>query len=428
MKKTGLAVLVCIWAVILTGCGKTGGGVSLESMEKLNQNGELLSMTEISFYEQDDEKQACWNDAANHSMVKTDNGYYFAGESPNSSAMVLGHIDEEKEQCVPVCGKEGCGHRTGDCSAYFKGYEDQVWYYKGQMYAVKQEYGRATLVQISLDGTQRKDLFEVANAGVSKDTATDTRIVFGNDCVYAYDRVDIRNSKEDETSIRKRSLDGKTDEKIITTKEKNGTFDNAMCYGGNLFFTYYRKNFDNTNKKIVTESTGLYCYDSHTGKVSRILDLNISDYAIDMEKMTLYCYVMYEGLYAYDLKTGERKLLYAAEDNTQICHFSYDEKYFYLDNMLGVYNISWDFKDSQHKVILLDKEGKKLDKIINIENKTILFGDDKERLFMSGGASHKINMGNKIYTYTGPYYLEKPKLEEHFMFKPYTWSASVQEN
>lgn len=435
MKRWILALL-CLLSLTVTACnGKEadtetdaqGGAKQSLRIEDINESGKLLPLTEIKFYGQEEE-QTYWNSYVPHSMAKGKQGYYFASFGMGNNGLnsdqvlLLGHVSEDGTRCIPVCSDARCGHTEDDCSAYFQDYEAQIWYYRDSLYTVKRSNGNAVLVRLKPDGGDRQELFEIG--AVPVDGASGTRLVFCDDCVYAYDnRTNLMMGIEYGTGIRKRSLDGKTDEEIITSREISSGFNNARSYGGNVFFIYHTYTYDSENQSAWLDSKGMYCYDTHTGAVNRVLDVKVSDYAIDTEKKLLYCYVMFEGLYAYDLTTGERKLLYEAEETTQICHLSYDGTYLYLDNQQGVYYIDLYAPDTLRKITVLDKEGTKVNEIGNLMTRNVLFGDER-MLFVFAGAvyDHEIGpRGEGDYVNFGPAYIKKEQIGTATEFSLSVW-------
>ena len=125
---------------------------------------------------------------------------------------------------------------------------------------------------------------------------------------------------------------------------------------------------------------GLYCYNESTGKTTKLIDKNISDYIIDTSDNIIYYYVINEGLYKYKIKDKEENLIYKAERNSTLCYISFDEDYIYLDNTRWC--LFTRTADLTITLYVLDKDGN----VINtIETRgRVLFGDDRYKLFEVG--------------------------------------------
>lgn len=218
-------------------------------------------------------------------------------------------------------------------------------------------------------------------------------------------------------SIRKRSLDGKEDTKIITSDEENSIFDALKVYGGNLFFVYTHTAFNKETRKNETTSEGLFCYNSYTGKVGKIIDKRISDCTVDEENRVLYYYVINEGLYKYEFDTGVDKLIYKANRNTALCQVSYDGKYIYLDN--GRWYIFTRDNDLSAKIWVLDSDGKELNVIDNAGISPSYFGDS-ESLFSEYGAllGNRVDLDEKD---TGVRYILKSDITTAKNWKKVMW-------
>ena len=125
---------------------------------------------------------------------------------------------------------------------------------------------------------------------------------------------------------------------------------------------------------------GLYCYNESTGKTTKLIDKNISDYIIDTSNNIIYYYVINEGLYKYKIKDKEENLIYKAERNSTLCYISFDADYIYLDNTRWC--LFTRTADLTRTLYVLDKDGN----VINtIETRgSVFFGDDRYKLFEVG--------------------------------------------
>lgn len=77
---------------------------------------------------------------------------------------------------------------------------------------------------------------------------------------------------------------------------------------------------------------GLYAYNHQTGQSGKIIDAEITSYAVDEEQEQIYYFAYADGLYVYDIKTERTRKLYDAGKEMGIAEMSYDGKYLYLYN------------------------------------------------------------------------------------------------
>ena len=381
-----LIFLLCVLILILVSCGRTNKtGDNTVRVEDIKNK--TMNMSEVIFKEKED-NQAYFN-IYSHPAAVGEHGYYYMFRAGYDK--LLTHIDVETGECIPVCNQPQCSHDNTKCPAVFEGYIDEMYCYDGKLYFIKySNEGKAILVQTKIDGTDRKELFEIGSA--PEDKVRLYNLAFYDNYVYIYSSSGNCTHTFDgsmQISIRKRSLDGKEDTKIITSDEENSIFDALKVYGGNLFFVYTHTAFNKETRKNETTSEGLFCYNSYTGKVGKIIDKRISDCTVDEENRVLYYYVINEGLYKYEFDTGVDKLIYKADRNTALCQVSYDGKYIYLDN--GRWYIFTRDNDLSAKIWVLDSYGKELNVIDNAGISPSYFGDS-ESLFSEYGAL----LGNRV--------------------------------
>lgn len=412
-----LILLLSIW-----GCGKEeqkpSGPIDIR---ELNSKKTLTPLSEVQFYEEDDEQQY-WGNLGNR-MTKNNNGYYFASMGyTGNGGMFLGYIGSDMQECTPLCNDALCDHKNEECTAYFHEYESQIWSYKDYLYAIKRVDGATYLVRLDMDGRNRKELFEIGL--VPADKGDNTTLTFYDDCVYSYDRLQyVLGIGKAQNLIRKRSLDGKTDRYIVTSNEQNCAYNKVRSYNGNLFFTYFSYVYKDGN--MIFDSYGLYCYDTKKDELYHLLDSKVMDYTIDMENGKLYCFVLNEGLYEYDFRTCDGRKIYEAGKDTWNCTVSCDGRYIYLENY---WSLSTVFNDAEHKerhkVVVLDKSGSVLNEIGNIAD-IVLFGDE-DYLFQFTGARFKTehNTDPKDLTqfaYFGPSYVKKSEITTAKEFTRVLW-------
>lgn len=399
MKKVRL-LGISLLLMFLVGCGDNDGG---QNIDDLNNSGKLKSITQIQFYEQDDVAQNGWNYSGYHNMtdwgenqllVQTVPYRNSEGELKKVKTLQLVKNNGEEVEHAIFCDKTDCAHTNDTCNGYFEGFESQIWSYDNKLYAVSNRVGKRYLVEISDDGSERKELFTIGEKGVTSDASNNTMLTFANGFVYVTELTGFSKNGLPVKSVRKYSLDGKSSEVLVKTTTENSTFDDLMCYGGNLFFTYYTKLYDKKSEKINFGPTGLYCYDTKTGELSRVIEGEVTGYSIDIDNKILYCYIGHEGLYKYDLTTGNREKIYEADDKTGLCDVYRDENYIYLDNYMSVGEIDYKYitnlmymtsASNPHKLLVLSKDGEKLSEIINLEDRQINIGNCKDVIYMTTG-------------------------------------------
>ena len=156
-------------------------------------------------------------------------------------------------------------------------------------------------------------------------------------------------------------------------------------------------------------------------KVYRVLDKDVSDYAIDLDNQILYYFVAHEGLYEMDMRTRNSKLIYEPEEYTKICYISYDGQYICLDNEWYVYYLG-PYNEALHKVTVLNCNGDKLNQF-DVGIDTVLMGDE-QKLFLFSGAtfSHAIGIsGEGEYAVFGPAYINKSEVGSVNEFSYSVW-------
>lgn len=329
MKKTVIIMGLIIAAIALWFTLGQQIFVWGTDITKLNNSGELTPITEVMFYNDESHDNTINSSKLSKYSRLGDKLYVFKSEFITGPIYDSSSVKHNKY--ISVLGEES---KRIDVS----GSEEQVWCYGGQLYVVKHQFSEAVLFRMDTDGAYEVELGQIARAGVDSGSATNTRVTFGGGNAYAYSDYSYKffsyeYNKLPQLHIFKKPLDGSKGKNIVTASDLGGFFANAKCYGGNLFFTYYTKEY--ADKKVLINSTGLYCYDSKKDKVVRLLSDNISDYVIDIKENSLYCFVVNEGVYRYDFATGEKNLFYEAKKDVEVSNIMMDENYIYLDNTQG---------------------------------------------------------------------------------------------
>ncbi len=185
----------------------------------------------ISLKEQDSEAQSYWSNI-DQCVAKGDGGYYY-------STGTLYFFDTRLSKLIPLCLKPDCTHSSReDC--YANHVTPQVYYYKDYVYTTRiSDNNELLLVRINKDGSQRNDMFEI-NVGTERSGMLNVHLTFGDDCVYIYNMAGNAGSLDPDKGIciRRRSLDGKTDEIIYEYSGKDSCIETVKYYGGGEAFLY----------------------------------------------------------------------------------------------------------------------------------------------------------------------------------------------
>ncbi len=232
--------------------------------------------------------QPYWNSRAGHQLAKSDMGYYCMYNMTNLKGIILGNFNPETGECVVLCDRAQCAHDNEKCPAFFNEteYLCKVWRYKEKLYVIKCDSEKnAVLVQLDLDGKNRKELFEIGKLIVEQQSPGEMYdLTFCGDDVYIYrsaGNCSFSTGKDMEINVRRRSLDGKKDEIIMKSSEDYCIFDSVKSYGGNIFFAYTHYITEDYSFKTTVKGEGLFCYNPDTGELGKIIDKRIIDYSID---------------------------------------------------------------------------------------------------------------------------------------------------
>lgn len=278
-----------------------------------------------------DDSQSYWNVNV-HNFAKGDNVYYYLDSLNLTKTPYIMRFDPVAGTTDKFCSKAGCSHTTAECNAYLLSNQEQsIWYYKGHLYILKYTEKATVLEQVRIDGSGRRELFEIGEPYNSRTQAIYT-IVFGNDCVYIYEKrpnIATGKSSENTARIRCRSLDGKTDKIIYSETGELIYIANARYVAGRLLFMV--NHYDLSSKSGSIISMGLYSYDFKTQETSNILNKSILDYEVDIKNNIIYYYIYNDGLYAFNISTQDNTKIFTPANSVKYnSKMSFDEKYIYL--------------------------------------------------------------------------------------------------
>lgn len=387
MKRYQWAVrtaVIAALAIAAVGCRKKDIETKADGVRMEDLRTAAASFSGVVF-EGSEDSQPYWN-VFDHQFAAGEDGYYYMFK--DEQGIVLEHVDADTGKRTVLCNRPQCAHDVAECPAFFGSYNEYaqaVWNYQDHLYFIKRRAdGAMVLVQTDKNVTARKELFEIG--AVEANHLNMCNLTFCNGSVYIYDRTGNCGGGMGEVMqiyIRRRSLDGKEDEYIITSDEKDSYFDAMKAYGGNVFFIYQHATTDLEKYVTTITSEGLFCYNDRTGKSERLIDKEVCDYSVDEKRKILYYYVIHEGLYRYEFETGEERLIYSCVHNSELCQVSCDGNYIYLDNgrfcafMGGGLSGKGDTTLSK-KVWILDSEGKVLHEVDNKDvSYASFFGDDR---------------------------------------------------
>ncbi len=375
MKRNCSFIILLIFIFGCWGCGEN----------KTNKTFEIGASSEDS--------QAYWN-IYNHQVTSGENGYYYVELITNKSnamnnGMYIYYMDKRSEEVTLLCNKPECDHNNIECNAYLPlgyGY-NQIYYYKGNIYVYRyhSDDGLVYLVQISEDGSQRKELFDIG-IGENTNESKPYCLTFYDDSVYIYVRQGGVSGIDNVTAtIRRRSLDGKEDENIYEHTSIGAQVYGVKNYGNKIFFLVEEQTRpDKNSREIIFKRQGLFAYDCNTKNTENIIEGDICDYTIDTSNNVMYYYIVNDGLYKQKLSEKKPEKIYKFEDGkTNICQLSFDGKYVYMNNEL--YPTFFMQKVSSYDLYIMDNNGTILNTIKTAGPFTTFFGDS-EYLFSNSDA------------------------------------------
>ena len=303
--KTAVLFLTCVFLLLTAGCGKAADTVRLGEIN----GGDL------------DESQSYFSPDARAQVAKGENGYYYM----DSYGKYIKYYDIASDDEIVLCSKAECSHDNRECNAYLGGeYLYQVYFYKGYLYLLNISKGNIELVRCKADGSGREALGELCES-----SDYNVSVVFLNDYVYFSKNQGEISDREREICIYRMSLDKREVETVYTYNGVNSAFIKLRGYGSNLYFTIMSVEADE-NGKFSRSGKGLFCYNSESGEVNKVIDESIYDYCIDTDKGYIYYYVYGEGLYRAKDKIKEK--VFEATDQTGFCDLSYDGRFVYMEN------------------------------------------------------------------------------------------------
>ena len=261
------------------------------------------------------------------SWTATDSGYYILADNPGvSDISYLKYLYFMDTNCnlTPLCGRPECDHLNKSCDALID--TSNIFYHNGSLYYLyTEEMGKRGIYQMSLTGQNRHLVrkLDFLNASDSYGIAAGK---CGPYLVVTYDAPDIEEGNN--RTIYLVSLDS-NEPPIPIFKGVNGEED--------IRYEIFKKAYPWV-LAIKNEETErgheLWGYNIETQEYRLIMDNwrfgELGDlYASETE---IDWFVMGDGFYRLDLKTGETTKLRDADPVVEQGAGVYDEQYIYLNN------------------------------------------------------------------------------------------------
>lgn len=284
------------------------------------------------------------------------------------------YSEKGNTEYIKLCNKPNCNHSTEDCNAYLGAY--QIGYYKDKIYYIsRRDYYVNTLNCMNMDGTNHKEIKVLNNAYIS------TFGYFHNGYFYymlGFPGLQLIGITNDDNNLYKVKVDDNSKPEIILTGD---IIKKSMFYV-----------VEDTIYLIVSDDEGfgccLYSYSCKTGALTKISDCwaGISYYTKDYG----YCYRINEGIYKYNVETGEVTLEKAIKfDNHGHCEVRFYPDYIYLihnrnddyralreqDLVLYIYN--WDYEIIETVLLDFINKGKRGGFITDVGD-YIIFASDMD--------------------------------------------------
>lgn len=393
MVRTALIGILLSSAMYGCSAQNESQGLPVAEIVKNQEMEQKMEISSVKGYGTD--YQAYWGTKV-QSITKAGNGYYYF---TMLEPLYLMYFDGETKSSIPVCAKAECNHDNAECNAFFgniKTYDHhadeqeyysgmQLYYYNDLLYVLSTE---GYLVAITPDGSERRKIAKVC----IYDGSSDTKFTFYDNYVYVYNSAGNSGSNQEHTeTIKRYSLGNGKEETVVAYTASSAAINSVKNYGDRMYFliSSITVNKTGTASEIQYTYNGLYVYDHKTGKAGKIIDAQVTSYAIDEENETIYYFVFGDGLYQYDVLTKKTEKLLDATEEIGIAEMSYDGKYLYL------YNGEWTSyvkRNTESKVDthcwVLDSSGNVV-RIIDFNEPTICYFGDEKYLF----ADQKISSG-----------------------------------
>jgi hypothetical protein len=308
------------------------------------------------------------------------------------------YSEKGNTEYIKLCNKPTCNHSTEDCNAYTGAY--QIGYYKDKIYYIsRRDYYVNTLNCMNMDGTNHKEIKVLNNSCFS------TFGYFHNGYFYyiiGTPGVQAIGVTNDDNNLYRVKVDDNSKPEVVLTDDIIFNIQRFIVVDDIIYLTVY--------KQDTTAECFLYSYSCKTGALTKIAD-NWSGNGF-WGKHYGYCYLTNEGIYKYNVETGEVTLEKAIKfDNHGYCGARFYPDYIYLihnrnddyralreqDLVLYIYN--WDYEIIETVLLDFINKGKIGNFITDVGNYIIFASDmdnkpdyyiDKSEIGTDKFAFHKI--------------------------------------
>ncbi len=350
--KRAIIFIVVSCLCLITGCSKQS--------ESLNKDVIPLERFENTEYNAETDYQFFFDENAD--IVAVDDGYYakYMG--------MLYFIDKKTLEKDPVCSNIVCEHNTEECDAYL-GDAYSIQYYHGCIYYVLHNNGMMMLYKKSFDGSSAEKICDLFVSDIIPKI-----------CVHrGYAYYALYTGGKSATLYKVALETGAKPEALYVYEGYDADIQKLKGYGDGVMFIEYCS----LDKEYTDFKFNICYYDSNENAVKSVLDDVSGDYTVIDGKVY---YSKTDGVHCFDVSSGTDEIFYELDE---FVFFSYDGKHLYLDNQYAL-NLAGegfyfdddsdeidlsDFSQTNHRVYVIDLEGKLID-TIQVGYLGVYFGDE----------------------------------------------------
>ena len=255
---------------------------------------------EDKYIEGQDQQFMFCDNGGKQKITKSSKGYYF------SVGHYLYYIDDKGNEAIVMCNKPNCLHaeetnpyKVPECNALFPS-PRLITYQGGKLYIVYEKPSKQNyeLAEVSLDGTNRKTLYEFdkrpTGIALHRGKLYYSSSVFNNkgENVYGLEMIDLNTSN--------------LEPKVIYTGElQGGDIQHILCYGKHI---YFREISRHTEQMTVRA----FRYDMEKDKVQRICTMQ------DEERLGSLGIIgdkLYYRIFSDTIKSSDNKSVFITDLN-----------------------------------------------------------------------------------------------------------------
>lgn len=357
-----IVIILSICSLFLTACGKDAERIVESEQSQKN----IISCDRNIYF------------TSHSNIAVSPNGYYVLN---HDQEFYLTYIDGQSGEEIYLCGKPECSHVDENgkhiletCDAYVGDFLGAIpnflFYYEEYLYLLgynSLNYD-VMLKRVSQDGSIHEDMVVV---GQSPDCATYFEGIIANGVLYlAYNEPNYDNS-EKTVNLEKIDLETKESSVVYSCTGKTVGIGFLKRIGNSLYFAQSgREDGDDFYHYLLME------YHMVTGETESVLDENIGFYTFSGEN-TIFYTIPFEGLYRYDLISGERQLIMESDEEMIRIQLACDGTYLYLNNSLN-----YNYNDGEYicKIIVCTLEGEIVNEILVDKQEIVELVDDNYML------------------------------------------------